>query len=247
MTSSSLDQDVGGLRGEEYEAIEQAVMESPRGRWFLTEFAKRNRTADTHMLLSALKRLEEVIGPGDDMETPSLIPDFAKAILSTRAEIAALRSDMLAGGGVIANDNEMFNRMAEESRVYAKRFTRHSTKLQETSAALRASYGEDSQVSSLDTEVNAMSTLSWSNELLSQRMAKALGLLGHIDQEVTEANDAEMRERESTFFSRDKDLFDGPDASPRRDADRDRITITRRTTSDDIEIPLARETPAAEE
>ena len=40
----------------EYEAIEAAVMETARGRWFLAEFARRNRTADTQVLLDAIGR-----------------------------------------------------------------------------------------------------------------------------------------------------------------------------------------------
>jgi hypothetical protein len=46
----------------DYEAIESAIMESSRGRWFLAEYARRNRHADTNMLLSAINKLKEVIG-----------------------------------------------------------------------------------------------------------------------------------------------------------------------------------------
>ena len=38
----------------DYEAIEGAVMETHRGRWFLKEYARRNRAADTQMLLQAI-------------------------------------------------------------------------------------------------------------------------------------------------------------------------------------------------
>ena len=34
----------------DYEAIAAAVMETLRGRWFLAEFAKRNRNADTELI-----------------------------------------------------------------------------------------------------------------------------------------------------------------------------------------------------
>jgi hypothetical protein len=34
---------------EDYAAISEAFMETSRGRWFLTEYAKRNRNADTRM------------------------------------------------------------------------------------------------------------------------------------------------------------------------------------------------------
>ena len=48
------------LPGEEdYAAISEAFMETSRGRWFLTEYAKRNRNADTSMVLDAVARIEQ--------------------------------------------------------------------------------------------------------------------------------------------------------------------------------------------
>ena len=48
------------LPGEEdYAAIAEAFMETSRGRWFLTEYAKRNRNADTRMVLDAVARIEQ--------------------------------------------------------------------------------------------------------------------------------------------------------------------------------------------
>jgi hypothetical protein len=44
--------------GLDYLEIEQAVMETSRGRWFLTEFARRHKAADTAELLDAIRRLE---------------------------------------------------------------------------------------------------------------------------------------------------------------------------------------------
>jgi hypothetical protein len=46
---------------EDYDAISQAFMETSRGRWFLGEYAKRNRNADTRMVLDAVARIEESI------------------------------------------------------------------------------------------------------------------------------------------------------------------------------------------
>ena len=47
--------------GSEYELIEATMAESSRGRWFLQEYARRNRSADTEMLLGAIERLEGVV------------------------------------------------------------------------------------------------------------------------------------------------------------------------------------------
>ena len=45
----------------DFDAIEAAVMETARGRWFLAEYALRNRNADTRMLLEAIGRLERAV------------------------------------------------------------------------------------------------------------------------------------------------------------------------------------------
>jgi len=44
---------------EDYAAISEAFMETSRGRWFLTEYARRNRNADTSMVLDAVARIEQ--------------------------------------------------------------------------------------------------------------------------------------------------------------------------------------------
>jgi hypothetical protein len=44
---------------QDYDAISEAFMETSRGRWFLGEYAKRNRNADTSMVLDAVARIEE--------------------------------------------------------------------------------------------------------------------------------------------------------------------------------------------
>jgi len=47
-----------GLQPEDYEEIEAAVMETARGRWFLAEYARRVRNAESARLLAAIERLE---------------------------------------------------------------------------------------------------------------------------------------------------------------------------------------------
>jgi len=42
----------------DYEAIERAIRETSRGRWFLSCYLERNRSAETKMLLNAIEKLE---------------------------------------------------------------------------------------------------------------------------------------------------------------------------------------------
>ncbi|MDE5440568.1 hypothetical protein GWG65_03695 [Bradyrhizobium sp. CSA207] len=46
---------------QDYDAIREAFMETARGRWFLGEFARRNRNADTSMVLDAVAKIEETL------------------------------------------------------------------------------------------------------------------------------------------------------------------------------------------
>src|SRR5258708_36165897 len=45
----------------DYESICAALMQTERGRWFLEEYARRNRSADTQLLLAAIGRIEAVV------------------------------------------------------------------------------------------------------------------------------------------------------------------------------------------
>ena len=242
--SSSAGQDVDAFHGPEYEAIEHAVMESPRGRWFLAEYAKRNRTADTRALLGALKKLEDAVGAERGAEPALSIPDFAQAYLATRAEIAAMRNDMLPDGGIIANDNEVFDTLSEEARSHADRFTRHSERLEKTTAGLRvvSGTGDSATLIALETEIHAVRNLSQSNEFLSRRIVKAMGLLTHVGRSIAGLADAETAAREARYFESDEEFFEAPVIETPAAAtvpDHSRITVTRRSNSDDVSIPLA--------
>src|SRR5271169_5517495 len=54
----------------DYDAIREAFMETSRGRWFLGEYAQRNRNADTSMALNAVARIEETLAAHRQPSTP---------------------------------------------------------------------------------------------------------------------------------------------------------------------------------
>jgi len=79
----------------EYQALESTVAQTARGRWFLAEYARRNRTMDTQALLGVICRLEEAVERarrGPDMERLRFnLVEMARMLAHTRNEIAALR------------------------------------------------------------------------------------------------------------------------------------------------------------
>jgi hypothetical protein len=78
----------------DYDAICATVMESARGRWFLDEFARRNRNADTSLVLNAIERIERVIRGDRDQQAylgfRMELLEMAKTIAVTRAEVAEI-------------------------------------------------------------------------------------------------------------------------------------------------------------
>src|SRR5262245_22122614 len=78
----------------EYDLICATMGESARGRWFLDEYARRNRNTDTVQVLAAIERIEGMIrGERDQQVYQSFrgdLLDMAKAIAQTRADFAAI-------------------------------------------------------------------------------------------------------------------------------------------------------------
>lgn len=66
---SSLVRSASAHGERDYEAIRDALTATARGRWFLAEFAKRNRNAEIRMVLDAVARIEQSRRP--EKETPA--------------------------------------------------------------------------------------------------------------------------------------------------------------------------------
>lgn len=74
----------------DYDAIREAFMETSRGRWFLTEYAKRNRNADTRMVLDAVARIEQTLAAQRQAHADSA----AETLAALRAVIGEARANV---------------------------------------------------------------------------------------------------------------------------------------------------------
>jgi hypothetical protein len=74
---------------EDYEAISEAFMETSRGRWFLGEYAKRNRNADTRMVLDAVARIEQSLAA---QREPIPESGLAEALAAIRRAVEEARA-----------------------------------------------------------------------------------------------------------------------------------------------------------
>lgn len=80
---------------DEYDAIEAAVMETERGRWFLREFARRTRATETAALLAAIDRLENAMKAG--LQPLPAAEEIAAAANGTKPAHPGMRTGDLEG------------------------------------------------------------------------------------------------------------------------------------------------------
>ncbi len=78
----------------DYHAISEAFMETSRGRWFLKEYARRNRNADTAMVLEAVTRIETSLAAQKAQEALQQAP--VTALADSMAAIQAILDDAKA-------------------------------------------------------------------------------------------------------------------------------------------------------
>ncbi len=72
---------------DDFEAIEKAVMESRRGRWFLEEYARRRSGSETKTLLAAIGKLENAVAANHNLVAERL--DKALGLIRTATTTAA--------------------------------------------------------------------------------------------------------------------------------------------------------------
>lgn len=98
----------------DYGAICEAFMETARGRWFLSEYARRNRNADTRLVLDAVARIEASLERQKKAAAPppDVAPHLAAALSETRQRVlaalahddAALAQDTVRKGARVIRD-----------------------------------------------------------------------------------------------------------------------------------------------
>lgn len=76
----------------DYDAIRDAFMETARGRWFLSEFARRNRNTDTSMVLDAVARIEAGLVTQKQASTIGTLDAIRSAIRDAEGAVTAAMS-----------------------------------------------------------------------------------------------------------------------------------------------------------
>ncbi len=177
------------LSDADYESIEQAVVETERGRWFLSEYARRNRNADTEVLLSAINRLEGLMSPdrsGQGLERLRFdLIEMAKAISRTKNEISAIipqgehaqQSRLGQASGVLDGIVRSTEKATQDILESAER-------MQEVAWTLRENGADSELCDSLDRHATNIYTACSFQDLTSQRIVKVVHVLRYLEARI---------------------------------------------------------------
>lgn len=172
------------LSESDYEAIESAVMETVRGRWFLAEYARRNRHADTEMLLNAINRIEQVISGERAAQSVDRIRfdlvDMAKAIARTKAEIAAMKPDA-DHQGKFGEATEELDSIVQATEQATSDILATAEQVQEIAWTMREQGVEAEVCDLLDAKATDIYTACSFQDLTGQRSRKVIQVLRYLE------------------------------------------------------------------
>ena len=175
------------LSDADYEAIEGAVMETARGRWFLAEYARRNRNADTTMLLKALDRIEAAMRGERSVEPVERIRfdlvEMSKAIARTKTEIAAIKPDA-EHHGKFGEASEELDSVVQATEAATSDILACAEHIQEMAWTLREQGVDGAVCDLIDAKATEVYTACSFQDLTGQRTRKVIGVLRYLEDRI---------------------------------------------------------------
>jgi hypothetical protein len=171
----------------DYDAIESAVMETERGRWFLKEYARRNRHADTQLVLEAIGRLEQAVA-GDRVAQDidrmrATLKEMATAISRTKTEIASIHSIEQEHGSLFRASEALdgITRTTEQATSDILAAAEH---IQECAWTLREDGANPRLCDELDRRATEIYTACSFQDITAQRIAKIIHTLRYLETRI---------------------------------------------------------------
>ena len=161
---------------DDYEAIEQAVRETPRGRWFLEEFARRHRVADTADVLDAIGKLARDADAGARLGfVYHEALELHRALTEAQAELAEAKP---------GEETEGPATIAETAARAAADIVHAAERLQEISEKLRSRNVESDLCDEIETHAGGIFMSASYGALTGKRIAVVADALRRIEERL---------------------------------------------------------------
>lgn len=182
-------QEEPGLIGEaEYTTLEQTLMESDRGRRFLSEFLKRNKTPETQEILTAIHRLEKSMSR-QQRRVPDLnkirldIADMHEAIERTKLEIANIKSEGEETNRFIDASHEL-DAIVTQTEGATQSILEAAEQIQEKAWVLREKGADDATCDDIDAKATEIFMACSFQDLTGQRTNKVVQVLRYLESRI---------------------------------------------------------------
>lgn len=176
------------LRDADYDVIEAAVMETEKGRWFLAEFARRHRAADTETVLAAIAGIERLVrgsGVGGDTDRIRLdVGEMKDAIDRTKSEIARLNNDGGDGTNRFERATNELDSIIVQTEAATSEILGAAEKLHEIAFTLREAGADDEVADAVEALVMTIYTACSFQDLTGQRTQKVVHVLRFLETRI---------------------------------------------------------------
>ena len=173
---------------EAYASLEAILRASPRGRWFLAEFLRRNRTAETDMLLEALGRIERAVTkPVSKQGVPGNVlaelVEMSEAISRTRREISQIRPPHQFDQQLVNASLELDN-IVQATEKATSEVLEAAEEIQEVAWTLREQGTDIALCDKIDQRATDIYTACSFQDITGQRTEKVVKALRFIEQRI---------------------------------------------------------------
>lgn len=179
------------LSETDFEAIAAAVQETERGRWFLDEYARRNRHSDTKQVLDAIKKLQHTLSTRTESTHEDsirlTIADMSEAIARTKAEIAAIKPDEESPGKIEDATVEL-DAIVSTTEQATSEILAAAESVQEIAWTLREQGTEASVCDQLDALMTQTYMACSFQDLTGQRIRKIVNVLNFLEARIEAMN-----------------------------------------------------------
>lgn len=175
------------LRESDYEAIEAAVMETEKGRWFLFEYARRHRSADTDLVMGAIGRLETLLKRERRPDADRIrldIGEMKDAIERTKLEIAQIKSDGRSPLSRFDRASNELDAIVEQTEGATSEILGSAEKIQELAWTMREAGVDNAlcdEVENLTTNIYMACSFQ---DLTGQRTQKVVQVLRYLENRI---------------------------------------------------------------
>ena len=175
------------LSHSEYDALEEAVMQTARGRTFLREHARRNRAVASDLVLRSLDECRgyfqrnELAQPSEILSAE--LQSMSDAIAHTRRDIAAIKPKEGANNRIMAATEDLDAIVSATERA-TNDILGAAERLQDTCESIRDGGGNDDLFALVEEDITNIFLACSFQDITGQRTTKVVNALRYLEKRV---------------------------------------------------------------